>query len=393
MSLTGRAVLLVSGCLTLGAFAALVVVWPRLADRRPRFIVARTGLLLGVNVLVLITAALQLNAQYLFFANWDDVAASLDGSRPASTLSRGGDPAQASRTRMKGEAAVAPAVLPSLSGRPRGTSGELSYLVHGPLSGLTGAIEVQLPPGYSAAPQSATKYPVIETFPGYPGEAGQWIRTMKLGSVINAAVQARAMRPTLIVSPQMEFPGGVDTEGVNGTPGFPQVETWLTRDVPEWVTHTFRVSTDRSSWTTIGFSAGGWAAAMATLLHPAQYCAAIVLGGYFTPQFGPLYEPYPPHSALAARYDLVALARRAPPPVALWLETSHSDSTSYPSSAAFLKAVRAPTAVDATVLRQAGHRISIWKNLLPYAIRWLGSTAPGFSPPPEVSPPPAAGAP
>jgi len=135
---------------------------------------------------------------------------------------------------------------------------------------------------------------------------------------------------------------------------------------PYWVTHTFRVRTDRAPWAVIGLSAGGWCAAM---VHPAQYSAAIVLGGYFRPEFGPYYRPYSSTSPLASRYDLVALSKRRPPLVAIWLQTSHVDRVSYSSSAALLKAAKPPLAVDATVLEHAGHRISLWKGLLPGASR------------------------
>jgi predicted peptidase len=190
------------------------------------------------------------------------------------------------------------------------------------------------------------------------------------------------MREALVVSPQVELPAGVDTECVNGIGGRPQVETWLARDVPDWVARTFRVRTDRSSWAAIGLSTGGWCAAMVAMLHPAQYSAAIVLGGYFRPEFGPLYDPYPPRSALSHRYNLVARARRSSPPVAIWLETSHADSVSYSSTAAFLKATRPPLSVKAVVLQHAGHRISLWQSLLPSSLVWLGHSVPGFAPAP-----------
>ncbi len=119
---------------------------------------------------------------------------------------------------------------------------------------------------------------------------------------------------------------------------------------------------------------------MITMLHPAQYSAAIVLGGYFRPTFGPFYQPYPPGSALAERYDLIALAKRGSTPVAIWLETSHADAVSYASSSAFVRASRAPMAVGATVLRDAGHRLAVWQGLLPDTMRWLGGNIPGFSP-------------
>ena len=73
------------------------------------------------------------------------------------------------------------------------------------------------------------------------------------------------------------------------------------------------------------------------------------------------------------------MARR-PPPVSLWVETSHADPLSYNSSATFLRATRAPTAVHAVVLQNAGHRDSVWIALLPDALRWLGSNVAGFHP-------------
>ena len=255
----------------------------------------------------------------------------------------------------------------------------ITYTVTGPLSGITGTVLVQLPPGYTEVAAAAVRYPVLETFQGYPGSPAQWINTMQLGSIMADTVAANRMRPALIVSPQLEIPTGVDTECVNGRPGNPQVETWLAQDVPNWVARTFRVQTARSSWATIGLSAGGWCAAMVAMLHPAQYSAAVVMSGYFSAEFGPLYDPYPAGSPLAARYDLVSLARHGPPPVALWVETSHADPISYGSSAALLKAAKPPLAVTATVLEHAGHRMSLWQGLLPTSLDWLGKNIPGFA--------------
>jgi hypothetical protein len=51
---------------------------------------------------------------------------------------------------------------------------------------------------------------------------------------------------------------------------------------------------------------------MAAMLHPSQFGGAIVMGGYFRPDFGPKYEPFAPGSAADHRYDLVDLARKAP---------------------------------------------------------------------------------
>lgn len=380
MQLTGDVFLgLVLG-VTAAAFAGTVVLWPRLAGRTPGRVLARVGMLLGVNALVLLTAATQLNAQFLFFADWTDLRGALTGTVTSTAMSRGVSASQAASHAVAGVAATAPATLPPLPVASTLGTPDLTYTIHGPLSGISGTVLVQLPPGYTSPAHARTRYPVIETFHGWPGNPDAWVGPMDLGGVMAAEVATHHMRSALVVSPQMLVPPGADTECVNGRPGYPQLETWLTRDVPAWVARTFRVRTDRASWATIGLSTGGWCAAMATMLHPAQYSAAIVMGGYFRPEFGPAYDPYPPGSRLSSHYDLVALARRRPPPVAIWLETSHSDPVSYTSSAELLKEIRSPMSVDAVVLQHAGHRLSLWQGLLPGALSWLGRNVPGFAP-------------
>jgi len=378
MSLTGPLFLGAIALCTVVAFVVLILWWPMLAGHSPGRIAARAGLLLTVNVLVLLTAATQLNAQFLFYADWTDLRGAFSGVPTVTQLSRGTAAASATKRKVTGTAAKAVQQLPPLPLGQVSPSGVITYTVKGPRSGITGTVVVQLPPGYTDPGKSSLEYPVIEAFQGYPGDSRLWIDGMNLGGVSAQQAAAKRMRPVLVVAPQVEFPAGVDTECVNGTAGTPQVETWLAQDVPDFVTHTFRVKTDRGSWAAIGLSAGGWCAAMVAMLHPAQYSAAIVMGGYFRPEFGPYYNPYPASGRLATRYDLIALTRRNPPPVAIWLETSHADPVSYSSSAAFLKATRPPLAVDATVLQHAGHRISLWQGLLPASLTWLGANVPGF---------------
>jgi pimeloyl-ACP methyl ester carboxylesterase len=406
MSLTGPIFLDGIIVLTIAAFVAVIVTWPRLTGGTPWHLAGRVGALLLLNALVLLTAATQLNATYLFFASWGDLQGSLTGHLAQTSLHRGGGEGQAANLAVAGStASVAAHPVPLPQGV--GSSGLTKYVVHGPLSGLTGTVLVQLPPGYTSSAAAHARYPVLEAFHGYPSEPLNWIKVFHFPQIVDARVRAHQLRAPLVVMPSIEFPRGNDTEGVNGQRGQPQVETWLTVDVPNWVGQHFRVLAKRNAWATIGYSAGGFDAAMAATLHPAQYGAAIVLGGYsaggfdaamaatlhpaqygaaivlggyFRPQFGPFYVPFTPSSRQGQRYDLPRTAAHRPPPVSMWVETSHADPYSYSSSAAFLHATRAPTAVHAVVLQNAGHRDSLWIGLMPEALRWLGSNVAGFRP-------------
>jgi enterochelin esterase-like enzyme len=379
MSLTGPIFLDGLLALTVAAFIGLVVLWPRLTSQTPWHIAGRLGALALLNGLVLLTAATQLNAAYIFFAGWGDLRGAITGHIMQTGLDRGGAATRAPNLAVRGHAAKVATHVPPLN-HPVGSGGLLRYSLHGRLSGLTGSVLVVLPPGYTSAGASARRYPVLEAFNGYPSAPVNWVRYWHIGQVVDRQVRAHRLSAPLVVIPQIEIPRGVDTEGVNGGPGQPQIETWLTRDVPNWVAQHFRVRANRNAWATIGYSTGGFVAAMSTVLHPAQYGAAIVLGGYFRPQFGPFYQPFARASRAGQRYELARSVRRHPPPVSLWVETSHADATSYRSSAQFLRVARRPLAVHAVVLQDAGHRDAVWIPLLPQALRWLGASAHGFHP-------------
>ncbi|MBM7519491.1 alpha/beta hydrolase [Nocardioides nitrophenolicus] len=375
MSLTGPIFLDGIIALTVAAFVAVVWLWPRLTRGTPWHVAGRVGSLATVNLLVLLVAATQLNATYLFFANWADLRGALTGDVTQTSQHRGGAEQAAPNIPVRGRAEpVATDPVPLAVG----PSGLADYVVHGAASGLTGKVLVQLPPGYASAPTA--RFPVLEAFHGYPSDPPSWVSVFHLPQQVDQEVAAHRLRAPLVVMPQIEFPRGVDTEGVDGGAGRPLVETWLTRDVPAWLGQHFRVVANRDAWASVGYSAGGFDAAMATVLHPAQYGAGIVLGGYFRPEFGPFYEPFGPTSAAARHYDLVRAVAERHPPVSLWLETSHADPVSYQSSARFLRVTRTPTAVHAVILQNAGHRDSVWINLLPQALRWLGRNVAGFRP-------------
>jgi len=367
------------GAVTLLVLVGLVVGWPRLARNGVLAIAGRVGGILLLNVLVVLLAGVLLNRQFLFYASWTDLANSFGATPEQASISKGGSAGTAAAIRLperqgRSVTAAPPRRLPALPG----SGSRFTYIVKGKASGITSTVVVQLPPGYD--PTSERRYPVLETFQGYPGQPTQWLDVLHLDQAVDQASSAGSLVAPIIVSPQTEVPVGVDSECVDGGGSNPKVETWLTTDVPNWVVGHFAVQTDRQAWATIGLSAGGWCAAMAAMRHPGTYSAAIVMAGYFTPWFGPYYRPFEPKSVLGREYNLLTTARKNPPPVAIWLETSHADRDSYPTSAVFLRDVRRPTAVTATVLQNAGHRMSVWVAELPGALTWLGHNVPGFRP-------------
>ena len=185
---------------------------------------------------------------------------------------------------------------------------------------------------------------------------------------------------SLVVMPTVELPPGTDTECVDGAPAGPQVERWVAGDVPAWVEGALPVQRTPSGWASIGLSTGGYCAAMVAMLHPDVYGAALSFAGYYHPEFESGYRPFTHGSPQGQHYDLVRLARRDPPPVAMWALTSEADTLSYASSRDLLRAARAPFALKVETLLHAGHRTAVLKPWVPTSLRWLAATLPGFAP-------------
>jgi enterochelin esterase-like enzyme len=386
----------------IGLFVWVIIDWPRSA--RPGFlsVLRRVGYQLGVVLLLLLAVGTSLNSQYGWYANWGDLGTIFSSAAPGQEVAAGAPAADAAGPLVPQSGA--PAALPSdrtpvvehtigapLEALPSLVAMKLStargpndgqirtYTVDGKASDHTGDVSVWFPASYTDPKMADHRYPVIEAFHGVPGTPAQVYNNMHLGTEVATQVAAGNLADSIIVMPNWA-PKDVDTECVDGGKGYLQMETYLTKDVTDWVTHHLRVYTDRSSWATIGLSAGAWCASVLTMLHPDIYSAAISLGGYFQPGFESPYVPFKPGSAQAKHYDLQALAENHPPKIALWVQTSPADSLSWGSASQLLKTARPPLSVTADVLPNAGHRLSIWIALLPQTLQWLGRTVPGFHP-------------
>lgn len=359
----------VLGCsVVIAAVMFWVVVWKTPAWQGSwRGTLGRAGAAVALVVAVLLAIALAVNRDSLWFSRWSDL---LGATAPATVSTHGAEPSQASSATVgtrPGPSVQIPASYPAL---PAPGSSLQKYSYTGSASGLTGDIEVILPPGYD--PNSAPgTYPVIVAMHGYPGTPGGWTHSMDMPNYLTASVNAGNVAPTVVIAPTVAFPRGADTECLEGKA---KIETWLTRDMVSFATEHFPVSTERSSWAAVGYSAGGWCAMLVGAKHAAFYGAAGSLDGYFRPMFGGKGE-----SHVGTPYDLVEAARREAPEVALWVQVS-KDSAFYDNNRAFVDAAVSPTSVTLVTVEFGGHRWSLWRRDVPTYLSWLGSNVSGFSP-------------
>jgi S-formylglutathione hydrolase FrmB len=377
VSLTSTSLVVVLALVALAVVVVAVVLWPRMARTTVWTVLGRVALLVAVNVSVLLLVGAVLNDQFEFFSDWQDLLGS--ASTQAVTVAGGVGAAKAATI------PVTPTVEHLPVGRAtalRHVDGGTVFELAGPVSGVTSTVLVQLPDGYWSATNATRRYPVLVGFAGFPGTVSQLAADFGVADVERRLVAENKLGPVINVYPLAWVPAGRDTECVDGPARSTvpdRLETWSTVDVPAWVQATFRTDAARSSWATWGMSAGGYCAAMATMLHPSTFSAALVLAGYFSPLFGN-WQPYPGNDPALTRYDLLALARHRPPPVALWVFVSRTDPLSYPQTAALVTKARAPLSVTAQFAANGGHRLTLWRQQLPAALTWLGASIPGFHP-------------
>ncbi|HET7397020.1 MAG TPA: alpha/beta hydrolase-fold protein [Intrasporangium sp.] len=373
MSLTGGGLLVGLGCLALVLLLLIALGLPR-TSRRWVAVSIRGTEAVALSIVVVALGAAALNDEYSFYVSWSDLL----GARSPSTSTHGGASAQ--------RAASARAAGPGFSQWAEAAPGPLAphpgirlqaFSVTGARSGVHGQVLVDLPPGYAA--NRTHRYPVVLALHGFPGNPAVWVHTIHVDSIVDDLVARHRLGQSIIVMPQVNDPATVDTECVDAPAGTgPQAETWLAQDVPAWVMTHLRAQPLRTSWAVMGYSFGGWCAAMLGMHHPDVFGAAIVLQGYFRPDFSAGYDPIPPGSPAARAYDLIRAARTDPPPLAMWVLSTKTDGLSYPTTALFVQDVRPPLSVTTVLLKTGGHRLSVFIPLVPDALSWLGETMPGF---------------
>jgi S-formylglutathione hydrolase FrmB len=139
-----------------------------------------------------------------------------------------------------------------------------------------------LPPDYFAVAHA--HLPVLLMLSGWPGDVKDWARA---GEVIKLADHWAATHEG--AAPVMVFVDengarGYDTECVNGPQG--NSETYLTRTVPNYVTHTLGIKDDPERWAVVGFSEGGTCAVDLGTMHSHLYGRFVDVAGDEAPNYG-----------------------------------------------------------------------------------------------------------
>ncbi|MFE7390698.1 alpha/beta hydrolase [Streptomyces sp. NPDC057582] len=238
----------------------------------------------------------------------------------------------------------------------------------GRVSGVRGEVYVWLPPQYNQPAFRNRRFPVVELLGGFPGSAKAWFSGLRVQSQLEARMRSGEIAPFILVEPRTNLLAGQDT-GCANVPGVVDAESWLSVDVRQMVTDTFRAQRRAGGWAVAGYSAGAHCAVKMALAHPDRYRAAVGLSGYNDPA--------------AERVSLTAgdpelrrvnnplwILRHATvlPRVALYLSGRRNDG--YRDGLALRRAAAPPTRV-VVVEARGPHTIAVWKRQVPQVFRWL----------------------
>lgn len=375
------------------ALVAVAVCWPKLAGRGLLVLVGRIGTQVMASALVVLAVAATLNQQNGWYGNWADLGRDFAGSAPSVKNEATRGQLQTARN-YDGKAAVAADqrarqlfgarrsafahganIKSGLS--PHGQYLKVTVPGLGPAAGAAaGKVLIWLPPSYGTGAADST-YPVIQAYGGVPGGPEDYSKRLRVHDVIARTHRGDGLIEPIVVIPDFT-PAGLDTECTD-SPGV-AMETWLNETVPQWVLKNLRARPDKESWAVMGFSAGGFCAQVSAVHHSDRFGAAMLFGAYNRPHWGN-WLPYGSIGTWPSRYNLESVVRRNPPPIDVWIEVSEGDRFSAPPSERLIKATRAPMSITSVYLPQAGHRIEVWKGVMPRALGWLARTEPGFREP------------
>jgi enterochelin esterase-like enzyme len=119
---------------------------------------------------------------------------------------------------------------------------------------------------------------------GLPGTSHDWVTAGQVVSLADSWASHHQGSAPVMVFVDENGRGNRDTECVNGPHGL--AESYLTQDVPDWVTNTLGIRADPSSWGVVGFSEGGTCALGLAAEAPDLFGYFVDIAGDTAPNHG-----------------------------------------------------------------------------------------------------------
>ncbi len=243
---------------------------------------------------------------------------------------------------------------------------------------------VYLPKQYFDPHDRYRRFPVLYLLHGSPGVSADWLRGAFVDQAMDYLIDTGAVRPFIVVLPDVNGGYARDTECQNIVGG-PQTETYLAQDMVNWTDLRYRTIADRGSRAIGGLSTGGYCGFNLVLKHLDRFSAIVSHSGTFGPveshYSGTLWGHNPAlRSANTPKDYLPSLP--IPGPIGIYADAGKGDGESIANAR---EARRAFTQRGITItyneVSGEGHSFSGWRRNLALSLPWVSSWFAAHPPP------------
>jgi S-formylglutathione hydrolase FrmB len=261
-------------------------------------------------------------------------------------------------------------------GPATGTSRVVTADIPGTVSGFTArSAYIYLPAAYAGP--AAPLLPVLVLVSGQPGGPSDWIVSGRLQTLLDqfAAVHNGLAPVAVVVDPN----GPNDTITMCMDSNIAKADTYLSQDVPNWITSQLGVDANHAHWAFGGFSYGGTCAIQMATRHPDLYPSFIDISGEREPAISAdrsktIQAAFGGNTAaFDALTPLTLLGERHYPNVWGLFAAGAGDAMFLASMNEVAPAAqKAGMTVKTQVVPGEGHSWAVPEAVTPAALQWLG---------------------
>ncbi|MFF1251326.1 alpha/beta hydrolase [Pseudarthrobacter sp. NPDC058329] len=239
--------------------------------RLPRSSWRRRATGLAAVVLVVALSSVQINAYFGLNRTVDDLFGTALARIPAL---------EPELMRQPGEADGVPLLGWAPQGALPGGGVLRRSAIPGVLSGMdTREAYIYLPPAYFSEKRPAL--PVLVLVAGQPGGPADWITGGSIQTHMDSFAQSHGGVAPVVVVPDPNGAQSANTMCMDSR--IAKADTYLSRDVTEWISTTLAVDTNHHQWAIGGFSFGGTCALQMGTRHPGLFPSVLSFSGEAEP--------------------------------------------------------------------------------------------------------------